>query len=51
MDAFLHSIPALRNAEIMRSAYAIEYDYVVSGQIDSSLECKSDRRALFSWTN
>lgn len=39
--AFLHTIPALRNAEIMRSAYAIEYDYVVSGQIDSSLECKT----------
>ncbi len=35
---FIHSIPALRNAEIMRPAYAIEYDYVVSGQIDASLE-------------
>lgn len=39
--AFIHSIPALRNAEIMRPAYAIEYDYVVSGQVDSSLECKA----------
>lgn len=38
---FIHSIPALRNAEIMRPAYAIEYDYVVSGQIHSSLECKN----------
>lgn len=38
---FIKSIPALRNAEIMRPAYAIEYDYVVSGQIDNSLECKS----------
>ena len=38
---FIRSIPALRNAEIMRPAYAIEYDYVVSGQIDSSLECKN----------
>lgn len=37
---FIHSIPALRNAEIMRPAYAIEYDYAVSGQIDASLECK-----------
>lgn len=36
----IHSIPALRNAEIMRPAYAIEYDYVTSGQISSSLECK-----------
>lgn len=38
--AFIHSIPALRKAEIMRPAYAIEYDYAVSGQIDASLECK-----------
>lgn len=37
---FIHSIPALRNAEIMRPAYAIEYDYVVSGQISPSLETK-----------
>lgn len=39
--AFIHSIPALRNAEIMRPAYAIEYDYALSGQIDASLECKN----------
>ncbi len=39
--SFIHSIPALRNAEIMRPAYAIEYDYVTSGQIQSSLECKA----------
>lgn len=38
---FIKSIPALRHAEIMRPAYAIEYDYVVSGQIDHSLECKT----------
>lgn len=38
---FIRSIPALRNAEIMRPAYAIEYDYVVSGQIKASLECKT----------
>ena len=36
--AIVHSIPALRNAEIMRPAYAIEYDYVLSGQISFSLE-------------
>lgn len=36
----IHSIPALCKAEIMRPAYAIEYDYVVSGQIGASLECK-----------
>lgn len=38
---FIRSIPALKNAEIMRPAYAIEYDYVVSGQITPSLECKT----------
>lgn len=38
---FIQSIPALRNAEIMRPAYAIEYDYVLSGQLDASLEVKS----------
>ena len=37
---FIRSIPSLRNAEIMRPAYAIEYDYVVSGQIDATLECR-----------
>jgi len=35
---FIRSIPALRNAEIMRPGYAIEYDYVTSGQIHFSLE-------------
>lgn len=38
---FIHSIPALRNAEIMRPAYAIEYDYVTCGQIYPSLETKA----------
>jgi tRNA uridine 5-carboxymethylaminomethyl modification enzyme len=37
---FIHSIPALRHAEIMRPAYAIEYDYVLSGQLFPSLETK-----------
>ncbi len=35
---FIRSVPALRNAEITRVAYAIEYDYVLSGQISSTLE-------------
>lgn len=38
--AFIATIPALRNAKIMRPAYAIEYDYVTSGQINPSLEAK-----------
>lgn len=36
----IHSIPALRKAEVMRPAYAIEYDYVTSGQMDASLETR-----------
>ncbi|MDF2549651.1 MAG: mnmG [Chlamydiales bacterium] len=38
---FIRSIPALKHAEIMRPAYAIEYDYVVSGQIDHTLAVKN----------
>lgn len=36
----LHSIPGLENAQMMRPAYAIEYDYVLSGQIDATLASK-----------
>lgn len=44
----IHSIPALRHAEIMRPAYAIEYDYVVSGQMTAALECKSIEGLFFA---
>jgi len=36
----IHSIVGLERAEIMRAAYAIEYDYVLSDQIYSTLETK-----------
>lgn len=36
--AFIRSIPALANAEIMRPGYAIEYDFVQSGQMQFSCE-------------
>ncbi len=36
----LHSIPALADARIMRSGYAIEYDFVPPSQISASLETK-----------
>lgn len=45
---FIRSVPALRNAEIMRSAYAIEYDYVVSGQMHYSLESKKVEGLFFA---
>ncbi|NGX39999.1 MAG: tRNA uridine 5-carboxymethylaminomethyl modification enzyme MnmG [Chlamydiae bacterium] len=37
----LHTIPGLEQAEVMRPAYAIEYDYVTSGQLHLTLETKS----------
>ncbi len=38
--AMLHSIPALREAEIMRPGYAIEYDSVPCQELSASLETK-----------
>lgn len=37
----LHSIPGLEKGEVLRPAYAIEYDYVPSGQVNLTLETKS----------
>ncbi len=34
----LHTIPGLERAEVMRPAYAIEYDYLKSGQLYATLE-------------
>lgn len=36
----IHSVIGLEKAEVMRPAYAIEYDYVKSGQIYPTLETK-----------
>ncbi|GIV98579.1 MAG: tRNA uridine 5-carboxymethylaminomethyl modification enzyme MnmG [Herpetosiphonaceae bacterium] len=44
--AMLRSIPALRNVEIMRVGYAIEYDAVATGELSPSLEAKR-LRGLF----
>ena len=38
--AMIRSIPALRNAEIMRVGYAIEYDAVMTGELRATLEAK-----------
>ncbi|MEI7904975.1 MAG: tRNA uridine-5-carboxymethylaminomethyl(34) synthesis enzyme MnmG [Candidatus Firestonebacteria bacterium] len=38
--AFLRTIPALKNVEIMRPGYAIEYDFVPPHQIKHTLETK-----------
>ena len=37
---FLHSIPALEHAEIMRPGYAVEYDYFPPTQLFATLETK-----------
>ena len=36
----IHTIPGLESAKIMRPAYAIEYDYITSGQLYMTLESK-----------
>ena len=46
--AMMQTIPGLENVEIMRPAYAIEYDYAVSGQIKSTLETKSVKGLYFA---
>src|SRR5581483_5190335 len=38
--ALLRSIPALRECEMMRVGYAVEYDYVLTNQIKTSMETK-----------
>jgi len=38
--AFLHSIPGLKEAEIMRPGYAVEYDYFPPTQLLPTLETK-----------
>lgn len=37
----LRTVPALRNAEIARHGYAVEYDHVVTDQTNVTLEAKS----------
>lgn len=44
----LHTIPGLEKAEVMRPAYAIEYDYVKSGQLNLTLETKSIEGLYFA---
>jgi tRNA uridine 5-carboxymethylaminomethyl modification enzyme len=46
--AFLHSIPGLERAEIMRPGYAVEYDYFPPIQLFHTLETKLVRRLYFA---
>ncbi|OGS46947.1 MAG: tRNA uridine-5-carboxymethylaminomethyl(34) synthesis enzyme MnmG, partial [Elusimicrobia bacterium RIFOXYB2_FULL_62_6] len=40
-EEIVRSVPGLENAEIMRAAYAIEYDYSLPQQLDHSLEARA----------
>lgn len=39
-EEFVRTVVGMENAEILRPAYAIEYDYLTCGQIDYSLESR-----------
>ena len=45
---FLRSIPAMKNVEIMRPAYAIEYDYCPPYQLKHTLETKKIANLYFA---
>lgn len=46
--AMMRTIPGLEKVEIMRPAYAIEYDYAISGQIKSTFETKTVEGLYFA---
>jgi len=45
---FVRSVEGLENAEIMRPAYAIEYDYINPKQLNPTLETKSVKGLFFA---
>lgn len=44
----IRSVPALRNAVMLRPAYAIEYDYAPPTQLSASLETKAAENLFFA---
>lgn len=47
-DDFIHSVVGLEHAEIMRPAYAVEYDFIQPTQLLPSLETKRYKNLFFS---
>lgn len=47
-DKFLRTIPGLKNCNVQKYGYAIEYDAIVSGQIKRSLESKRIKGLYFA---
>jgi tRNA uridine 5-carboxymethylaminomethyl modification enzyme len=47
-DAILREIPALREAQVMRYGYAVEYDFCPPDQLQASLETKQVRGLYFA---
>jgi len=45
---FIHSIPTLENAQILRPGYAVEYDYCPPHQLHSTLETKKIEGLYFA---
>jgi len=46
--AFIHSIPALEKAEILRPGYAVEYDYCPPHQLHATMETKKIEGLYFA---
>jgi tRNA uridine 5-carboxymethylaminomethyl modification enzyme len=46
--AMIRSVEGMENAEIMRPAYAIEYDFAISGQVFDTLETKVIKHLYFA---
>ncbi len=44
----MRTVLGLENAEITRPAYAIEYDYLLSGQMDYTMECRTIKGLFFA---
>lgn len=47
-EAMLRSIPALREVHVTRPGYAVEYDVLVAGQFDPSLQARAVRGLFFA---